>query len=136
MAWNGKSLGDWVQCVDGAYAIVNLTGRSVNCPHTPENLREINESRINSVNALAAAIHKCLSRRGSGCRRGHSRFTVIWKINGVRKVLRWAREARWKPAGFGKMRLGPCLLTNTRRVLCESASCWPAMAARFPFWEN
>ncbi|HTQ51926.1 MAG TPA: TIGR01777 family oxidoreductase [Candidatus Acidoferrales bacterium] len=57
IAWNGKSLGDWVQFVDGAYAIVNLTGRSVNCVHTPGNLREINESRINSVNTLAAAIH-------------------------------------------------------------------------------
>ncbi len=57
VAWNGKSLGDWVQFVDGAHAIVNLTGRSVNCRHTPENLREINESRINSVNAVATAIH-------------------------------------------------------------------------------
>jgi uncharacterized protein len=57
VAWNGKTLGDWVQYVDGAEAIVNLAGRSVNCPHTPENVREINESRINSVNAVAAAIH-------------------------------------------------------------------------------
>jgi uncharacterized protein (TIGR01777 family) len=57
VAWNGKSLGDWVQYLDGAHAVVNLAGRSVNCRHTPENLREINESRINSVNAMAAAIH-------------------------------------------------------------------------------
>jgi uncharacterized protein (TIGR01777 family) len=56
-AWNGKSLGDWVQYVEGAHAIVNLAGRSVNCRHTPENIREINESRINSVNAMATAIH-------------------------------------------------------------------------------
>lgn len=57
VAWNGKSLGDWVQWVEGAHAVVNLAGRSVNCRHTPENLREINESRINSVNAVATAIH-------------------------------------------------------------------------------
>jgi uncharacterized protein (TIGR01777 family) len=57
VAWNGKTLGDWVQYMDGAYAVVNLTGRSVNCRHTPENVREINESRINSVNAVATAIH-------------------------------------------------------------------------------
>jgi uncharacterized protein (TIGR01777 family) len=43
--------------VEGAQAIVNLAGRSVNCRHTPENVREINESRVNSVNAVAAAIH-------------------------------------------------------------------------------
>jgi hypothetical protein len=57
IVWNGKTLGDWVQYLDGAYAVVNLTGRSVNCRHTPENVREINESRINSVNAVATAIH-------------------------------------------------------------------------------
>jgi uncharacterized protein (TIGR01777 family) len=57
IAWNGKSLGAWVQYLDGAHAIVNLAGRSVNCRHTPENLREINESRINSVNTLASAVH-------------------------------------------------------------------------------
>jgi hypothetical protein len=57
VAWNGRALGDWVQSVDGAHAIVNLAGRSVNCRHTPENVREINESRINSVNAVATAIH-------------------------------------------------------------------------------
>jgi uncharacterized protein len=57
VAWNGKTLDDWVQYVDGAHAVVNLTGRSVNCRHTPENVREIKESRVNSVNALAASIH-------------------------------------------------------------------------------
>jgi uncharacterized protein (TIGR01777 family) len=57
VAWNGKSLGDWVSYLDGAHAVVNLAGRSVNCRHTPENVREINESRINSVNTVAAAIH-------------------------------------------------------------------------------
>jgi uncharacterized protein (TIGR01777 family) len=57
IAWNGRTLGDWVPYVDGAHAIVNLTGRSVNCRHTPENVREINESRINSVNAIATAVH-------------------------------------------------------------------------------
>lgn len=57
VAWNGRTLGDWVPCLDGAHAVVNLAGRSVNCRHTPENVREINESRVNSVNAVAAAIH-------------------------------------------------------------------------------
>ena len=54
--WDGKTLGEWIQYLNGAEAVVNLTGRSVNCPHTPENRREIVESRVNSVNDLAAAI--------------------------------------------------------------------------------
>jgi uncharacterized protein (TIGR01777 family) len=55
--WDGKNLGEWIQFLDGAEAVVNLTGRSVNCHHTPENLREIIESRVNSVNAITTAIY-------------------------------------------------------------------------------
>jgi hypothetical protein len=54
--WDGKTLGEWIQYLNGAVAVVNLAGRSVNCRHTPEIRREIVESRVNSVNALAAAI--------------------------------------------------------------------------------
>src|ERR1700690_3865249 len=50
--WDGEHLGEWIQFLDGAEAVVNLTGRSVNCRHTPENIREINESRVNSVQAV------------------------------------------------------------------------------------
>jgi hypothetical protein len=57
--WDGKTLGDWSQAIDGAKAIVNLTGRSVNCRHTPENRREIMESRVNSVRVLGEAIASC-----------------------------------------------------------------------------
>lgn len=55
--WDGDHLGEWIQFLDGAEAIVNLTGRSVNCRHTPENVREINESRVKSVGAVAAAVY-------------------------------------------------------------------------------
>ncbi len=54
--WDGRHIGEWIQYLDGAEAIVNLTGRSVNCRHTPENLREIIDSRVNSVTAIGAAI--------------------------------------------------------------------------------
>jgi uncharacterized protein (TIGR01777 family) len=54
--WDGEHVGEWIQFLDGAEAVVNLTGRSVNCRHTPENVREINESRVNSVRAIAAAL--------------------------------------------------------------------------------
>jgi len=53
--WDGAHIGEWITFLDGAEAIVNLTGRNVNCPHTPENLREIVESRVNSVRAIAAS---------------------------------------------------------------------------------
>jgi hypothetical protein len=54
--WDGQHIGEWIKYLEGAEAVVNLAGRSINCPHTPENLREITESRVNSVRAIAAAI--------------------------------------------------------------------------------
>ncbi|HXI73302.1 MAG TPA: TIGR01777 family oxidoreductase [Verrucomicrobiae bacterium] len=53
--WSGAHIGEWIQFMEGAEAVVNLTGRNVNCPHTPENLREILESRLNSVRAISVA---------------------------------------------------------------------------------
>jgi uncharacterized protein (TIGR01777 family) len=53
--WNGEHVGEWIKYLDGAAAVVNLTGRNVNCPHTPDNLREILESRVKSVRAIAHA---------------------------------------------------------------------------------
>src|SRR5438045_3493659 len=39
--WDGRSLGAWAEHLNGAKAVVNLTGRSVNCRYTSENRREI-----------------------------------------------------------------------------------------------
>jgi uncharacterized protein (TIGR01777 family) len=61
VAWDGKTVGDWASELEGAAAVINLTGKNINCPHTPENLRSITASRVNSVNALAAAIAKSKS---------------------------------------------------------------------------
>lgn len=55
VAWDGAQIGDWMNFLEGAEAIVNLTGRNINCPHTPKNLREIMESRVNSVRAISLA---------------------------------------------------------------------------------
>ena len=56
IAWNAETAGVWAEQLDGADSLINLTGKNINCPHTPENLRGITSSRVNSVNALAAAI--------------------------------------------------------------------------------
>ena len=51
--WNGETGGAWAAELEGAAALVNLAGRSINCVHTLENSREILESRLNAVKALA-----------------------------------------------------------------------------------
>jgi uncharacterized protein (TIGR01777 family) len=57
--WDGKTLGEWTQFVNGALGLVNLTGRSINTRHTPEHRREIIDSRVDSVRVLGEAICRC-----------------------------------------------------------------------------
>jgi len=56
IAWDGQTLGDWVHSLKGAEAVVNFTGRSVNCLYTPENRREILDSRLDSVRVIQQAL--------------------------------------------------------------------------------
>ncbi len=54
--WDGVHIGEWIAFLDGAEAVVNLAGKNINCPHTPDNLRELTASRVDSVSAIAAAL--------------------------------------------------------------------------------
>jgi uncharacterized protein (TIGR01777 family) len=45
--------------INGSYAVVNFTGKSVNCIYTPKNKAEIINSRIDSVNAVDQAVLQC-----------------------------------------------------------------------------
>lgn len=46
----------WKAELDGAAAVINLAGSTIDCVHTPENRRLILESRVDSVRALGAAV--------------------------------------------------------------------------------
>ena len=59
LQWDGRTLGDWASAIDGAEAIVNLTGKNINCRHNAENRREIIRSRVDSVRVLGEAIAQC-----------------------------------------------------------------------------
>ena len=54
--WDGKHIGEWIQNIDDAEAVINLTGKNINCSHTPENLSAIIASRVDSVVAIEAAL--------------------------------------------------------------------------------
>jgi uncharacterized protein len=56
VAWDGRTLGDWRREVDGATAMINLAGRSVNCRFTPENKRQVMQSRVESTRVIGHAI--------------------------------------------------------------------------------
>lgn len=54
--WDGRTLGEWTNEVDGSYAVINFTGKSVNCIYTKKNREEIVRSRLDSVKVVDDAI--------------------------------------------------------------------------------
>ncbi|PYV14429.1 MAG: TIGR01777 family protein [Acidobacteria bacterium] len=59
IVWDGLTPGDWVHELEGAVAVVNLAGRSVDCRYHERNRRLIMESRVNSTRVIGEAIAKC-----------------------------------------------------------------------------
>jgi len=56
VGWDAETVGGWAAELDGADAVINLAGRSVNCRYTPANRRVILDSRVNSARAVGAAV--------------------------------------------------------------------------------
>lgn len=54
--WDGRQLGDWISEIEWADAVINLTGKSVDCRYTEKNRQLILNSRIESTAILAKAI--------------------------------------------------------------------------------
>lgn len=59
LEWDGKNLGPWALALEGAEAVINLAGRSVNCRYNADNRREILESRVDSTRVIGEAIRAC-----------------------------------------------------------------------------
>ena len=54
--WDGKTLGAWALEIDGADAVINLAGRSVNCRYNKKNLTQMLRSRVQSTRVVGEAI--------------------------------------------------------------------------------
>jgi hypothetical protein len=59
VGWDGRQMGDWTRELEGAQAVVNLSGRSVNCRYNENNRRQILDSRVLSTKVLGEAIRGC-----------------------------------------------------------------------------
>ena len=59
VSWDATSLGGWAAELEGADAVINLAGRSVNCRYTPQNRKLIMDSRVNSTRVVGEAIARC-----------------------------------------------------------------------------
>jgi uncharacterized protein (TIGR01777 family) len=56
VGWDGRGAGKWAEEIDGADAVLNLAGRSVNCRYSEPHLHEMLDSRVDSTRAVGAAI--------------------------------------------------------------------------------
>lgn len=56
VCWDARTLGDCQKELEGADAVINLTGRSVNCRYNSANRQAIVNSRVESTRVIGAAI--------------------------------------------------------------------------------
>jgi uncharacterized protein len=56
LLWDGLTRGPWVTEIDRSDAVIHLSGRSVNCRYTPENRRQIFDSRMKPTLLLGEVI--------------------------------------------------------------------------------
>ena len=54
--WDARTQGAWTEVIDGAFAVINLTGRTVDCRYNETNRRQILQSRVESTRAVGEAI--------------------------------------------------------------------------------
>lgn len=54
--WDGETRDAWGDEIEGADAVINLAGRSVNCRYTPANRAAILESRVRSTQVVGETI--------------------------------------------------------------------------------
>ena len=80
--WDGRTVDDWAEHLDGAAAVVNLAGRTVDCIKTPDHCDQILRSRVEATQCywqgivhgpiaasrMGANVHRPRLRRSPRCR--------------------------------------------------------------------
>lgn len=85
--WDGASLGDWQVELEGARAVINLAGLSVNCRYHARNRRRLLESRINPTRVLGEAIARCARPPG------------VWLNSSTATIYRHTFGPAWDETG-------------------------------------
>ena len=65
VGWDGDTLGAWTRELEGAEAVINLAGQSVDCRYNRRNRRLILESRLEPTRILGEAIARCARPPGA-----------------------------------------------------------------------
>ena len=54
--WDGRTVDDWAEHLEGAAAVVNLAGRTVDCIKTPDHCDQILRSRVEATHVIGKAL--------------------------------------------------------------------------------
>lgn len=60
--WDGENLGDWCSSLEGVEAVINLSGKSIQCRFTEQNKKELYNSRILPTKVLNLAIQNLTAK--------------------------------------------------------------------------
>jgi uncharacterized protein len=85
--WDGENLGAWRLELDGAKALINLAGVSVNCRYHARNRKLLLDSRVNSTRILGQAISECIEP------------PVVWLNSSTATIYKHNFGAPWDEAG-------------------------------------
>ena len=90
--WDGEKLGDWLKELEGARALINLAGVSVNCRYHARNRKRMLDSRLNSTRVLGEAIARCANP------------PPVWLNSSTATIYRHTFGPAWDEAG----KIGGC----------------------------
>jgi len=111
LPWDGRAPGGWTSAVDGADAVINLAGRSVNCRYTAANRQAIMASRIDSTRVIGQAIAQA------------ARPPRLWLNAGTATIYRHALDLPMDEA-TGELGGGETGAPSTWRFSIDVASAW------------
>jgi NAD dependent epimerase/dehydratase family enzyme len=85
--WDGTTPGDWTQELEGARALINLAGVSVNCRYHAPNRKLMLDSRLESTRVLGEAIVRCANP------------PPVWLNSSTATIYKHNFGAAWDEAG-------------------------------------
>ena len=85
--WDGATVGDWRHELEGARAVINLAGVSVNCRYHARNRRLLFDSRLGPTRALGEALARCASP------------PAVWLNASTATIYKHTFGAAWDEAG-------------------------------------